>query len=129
VLRAARDGATVLEVLDAAGPRFRDVRAALETLRARGSVREGPARPPAPEWAHLLASHTPEPPARPEPVTNPFAPLARPLRATICLEAAREEAVHGHLGAAVEWLQHGLAAAPGDAELSESLEALTSAGE
>jgi hypothetical protein len=103
------------------------VRAALETLRARGAVADGPRKRPAPGWAELLAAPDPEPLPAPETVVNPFAPSVRPLRATICLEAAREEGAHGHLGAAVEWLQAGLDAAPGDPELSESLEALTTA--
>jgi len=127
VLRAARDGACVLDLLEGAGARFREVRAALETLRARGLVRDGPLRPTAAGWAPLLATEAPEPLPAPEPILNPFAPEARPLRARICLEAAREEGAHGHLGAAVEWLQRGLAAAPGDPEISESLEALTTA--
>ncbi len=129
VLRAARDGVTVLGLLDAAGARFREVRAALVMLRARGLVHERPLRRPAAGWTSRLATDDPGPLPTPEPVMSPFAPAARPLRATICLEAAREEGAHGHLGAAVEWLQQGLAAAPGDAELSESLEALTSAGD
>jgi len=125
VLRAALGGGTVLDLLDGSGARFRGVRAALETLRARGLVSDGPRRRPAAGWAALLAAPDPEPLPAPEPVSSPFAPSVRPLRATICLEAAREEGARGHLGAAVEWLQAGLAAAPGDPELSESLEALT----
>ncbi len=126
VLRAALGGLAVLDLLGASGARFREVRAALQTLRGRGLVTDGPARRPAAGWAELLATPDPEPLPAPEPVSNPFAPGVRPLRATICLEAAREEGAHGHLAAAVEWLQHGLAAAPGDPELAEPLEALTS---
>jgi hypothetical protein len=129
VLRAARDEATVLALLDASGPRFREVRAALDTLRVRGLVHEGPRRPPPLGWGELLRTTAPEPPPRPDPVTNPFGPLARPLRAVCCLEVARDEAAHGHRGAAVEWLQEALAAAPGDAEISAALEELTTASE
>lgn len=125
VLRAARDGATVRALLDGAGPRFREVRAALETLGARGLVLDGRPRPPEPRWEALLGPRSDAPPPAPEPVANPFAPAARPLRALCFLEAARDEGAHGHLGAAVEWLQEALAAAPGDAEIAGDLEALT----
>jgi hypothetical protein len=125
--RAARDASTALQLLDAAGPRFREVRAALETLRAHGLVHEGPARPAAPAWAELLGEREPAPARAEARVAHPFAPAPRPPVALACADAARAEAASGHRGAAVEWLQAGLAAAPGDAELSAALEELTGA--
>ncbi len=124
ILRAARDGATVTALFESAGRRFREVRTALATLRARGLVHEGVRRPPATAWPELLGLERLAPPPV-EPVTDPFAPVGRPIRALCFLETAREQSAHGHLGAAVEWLQHALAAAPNDAEISDALEALT----
>lgn len=124
VLRAARDGGTALGLLAAAGPRFREVRAALEALRARGLVHERPADPVPPGWAVVLGADEAAAPG-PEPVANPLAPAPRPHRASCFLEMAREEGALGHLGAAVEWLQAALEAAPGDAEIAAALDALT----
>lgn len=127
VLRAALAGATVIDLMEAAGPRFREVRAALASLRARGLVGEGGARQAAPPWRELLGVEQPAPPL-PEPATDPLARPGRPVRAVCFLEIAREETAHGHLGAAVEWLQRALVASPGDAEISDALEALTVGG-
>jgi hypothetical protein len=125
VLRAARDGTTALGLLESAGPRFREVRSALEALRAQGLVHEALHAPPAPGWVGLLGLEAPAPPP-PEPQpASPFAPLGRPVRALCFLEAARDEGANGHLGAAVEWLQRALECAPGDPEISGALEALT----
>jgi hypothetical protein len=117
VLEAAEAGATALDLLRTA--RDAGVRRALLHLRARGIVAEGPAlsgpgRPAA-------APPQPPPPLPP--------PRSRPTRATACLEMARAEQAAGHLASSVEWLQGAAAAAPGDAEIQDALDALTLRGE
>jgi len=125
VLRAARDGTTVSALLEAAGDRFREVRSALATLRVRGLVHEGSAAGAASGWLALIGLDPFAPPPAPEPVVDPFSAPVRPLRALCFLEVARDEGANGHLGAAVEWLQAALGAAPDDAEIALALETLT----